>query len=181
MTATLESKQTKPKGRAAQASAALGPVGYLFGSGSTARVLDLFTSDPDTPRTLGEISKRFHVAKATAQRDLRTLMRATLIRREGTRTNARYRYAADEDLGRAMLATVRLSRQHAATTAASRADIPWLADLARQRAAGSAWMPFGTREEEAPSDEVTERVLAASALLPEGEEPRPLVGLHTRR
>jgi len=65
--------------------------------------------------------------------------------------------------------------------AAYHADIPWLAGLACERLAESGWAPFESRDDAAPSDEMTQHVLDSIAPLPEAQEPRPHIGMHTRR
>lgn len=60
------------------------------------------------------------------------------------------------------------------------ADIPWLAGLTRERLTAN-WNPFGNREEDVPSAEVTWKVLTASEPTPDTQEPRALPGLRTRR
>lgn len=181
MPATMNKEQRRPGKRGKEAFSALGPVGYLFGSASTAHVLDIFAAEPETPLTLGDILKRYRAAKGTVQGDLRTLMRAHLIRREGSGTKTRYRYALDNELGREMLVLVRLSRRQARAEAAPDVDIPWLASFAQDRPAAGLWIPFGEREEDHPSDEAVQRVLETSIPTAEARESRTLPGLRTRR
>lgn len=87
--------------------------------------------------------------------------------------------------------TKRRARRH------PKVDIPWLADIAQSRPqTGGEWNPFGNRQEEAPSEDVTQRVLDAHEQTPSArlrpqaiqaatpddapdEDKGP--GLHTRR
>lgn len=185
MSATIHASKQRPRvtrtgKRAREAIAILGPLGSLFGSASTARVLRLFTSEPEARFSLGELQRHSGSAKGTLQADLRTLLRAELVRREGHGARTWYRYALEDDMGQEMLVMVRLSERRARHE--PKADIPWLAKIAQSRPrAAMEWNPFGDRAEETPSEDAARRVLAASEPTPEAQEPRAMPGLRTRR
>ncbi len=128
-TPTLKGYIIRPGRRMKEAVDAIGPLGYLFGSASTARMLHVFTATPESHFTLGELQRRSGVAKGTAQVDVRKLVDARLMRREGQGPKTWRRYALDEDLGQEMLRVVRVSRRQMPHQQ-EQADIPWLAGLA---------------------------------------------------
>jgi hypothetical protein len=178
-TAVERSHRERGRRRSDAAVAAMGPLGHLFASASAARMLSVFAAEPKARFTLGDLKQRAHAAKGTVQADLRRLMAAQLVCREGRGNKTCYRYALDREFGREMLRVVHLSRRQA--QAEPSAAIPWLAGLAQRRPGSCSWNPFGEREEPRPSDEATQRVLEASEPLAEAEEPRTRPGLRTRR
>jgi hypothetical protein len=165
--------------RARQAESSVGPVGNLFASPAVARVLVAFLQDPGARLTLGQVRERSDKrAKGTVQAGLRTLMAAHLVYREGRGNRTVYRYASDRELGRRMLDLIAASRREVAP--AGNSDIPWLEGLMRSAPGTGIDRPYGEREEEFPSVEVTESVLAAGGPVEAAQEARTRPGLRTR-
>jgi len=166
------------RGRTQLATQALGPVGMLFGSPATARVLEVFTSAPNTRLTLGGVIQRTGGAKATVQTALRTLIAAELVRREGQGAATTYTYATDRELAKGVLTVVRLSRQ---CDSMADAPLPWLTRLIRETPSAGVQQPFGERRERMPSEDGAANVLAANPPIPEAAAQRSRPGLIARR
>jgi DNA-binding transcriptional ArsR family regulator len=164
--------------RARIASGALGPVGHLFGSPHTARVLDLLTTQPHGRFTLGDIVAYAGGAKGTVQSSLRCLERANLVRREGRGSRTAYRYAGEHEIAQRMLGVVEASRRAVGPPAKS--AIPWLERFLRDTPRDPVQNPFGGRVERLPSEEGTAQILSVAEPAEEARRPgRP--GLVTRR
>jgi hypothetical protein len=180
MATTKERRSTgRHERRADEAAAVIGPLGRLFASASTACLLSVFISEPHSPFTVGDLKSRSRASKGAVQTDIRRLLSAKLIHREGQGNQTRYRYAADAELGRAMLIVVRTSQREAQSV--SPVPIPWLAELAQPRPVDPSWNPYSDRVEASPSDEATQLVLEAADPAPAARELRTMPGLRTRR
>jgi hypothetical protein len=164
--------------RRRNAAAALGPVGYLFGSGAAAQVLPIFLQHPDRRFTLGEILELSGRTKGMVQPSLRTLMDARLIRTEGKGNRTAYRYAAEEEIGRQMLRLIEASQR--ALPASAAGDIPWLEAMMREQPRNPIASPFGQRREDLPSTLGTEQILANAEMDEGAVLPRRRPGLRTR-
>jgi len=130
----IAKKERRGKARVSGSTAAvdaLGPIGYVFRSGSTARLLSVFVEKPDTRFALSDLAALSQVPRATAQAGLRPLLRANLIIGTGRGNSTRYYYPADQELPRAARILVQVSRNQAAP--APEPAIPWLANVAAQR------------------------------------------------
>jgi hypothetical protein len=172
-------ERSRQRTRAREAEAALGPVGNLFASPAVARVLTVFLRNPDTRLTLSQIKDQAgRRAKVTVQSGLRTLIASGLVYSEGRGNRTLYRYAADHELGRRMLRLIEASQREA--TIEARNDIPWLEQLMRETPPTPPTRPFGSRTEEIPDSDATERVLAAGEPVEESERGRTRPGLRTR-
>jgi hypothetical protein len=165
--------------RSLNAVGALGPIGHVFRSGSTARLLLVFVEKPETPFALSDLAQLSQVPRATAQVGLRQLLHAKLITGTGHGNRTRYSYAVDREMARTVRLLVQLSRNQAEP--APEPAIPWLATAVTRRPVAEDWHPFGNREGPQVSDEETRHVLEVSPPLDEAAEPRAPFGLRTRR
>ena len=166
------------RNRAESASAALGPLGHLFASPATARVLELLANQPDARFSLGTIQTKTGGAKGTVQAALRALVLAQLVHREGRGARTTYRYAMDRELARQMRLVVQVSRGRATP---SSSPLPWLDRLVREMPRVPIPNPYGSRVDEPPSEAAAEGVLAAADPIEGSDQPRSRPGLVTRR
>ncbi len=174
-----EFRSAPQRSRSLDAVGALGPIGHVFRSGSTARLLAVFVEKPEERFALSDLVQWLQLPRATTQAGLRQLRRAQLITWTGRGTSTRYSYAVDRELPRAVRFVVQVSRKQAESP--PEPAIPWLAKLATQRRVADDWQPFGSREGPDVSDEETRHVLAVSPPAEEALPARATVGLRTRR
>ncbi len=162
--------------RAKAASAALGPVGHLFNSPSTAHVLSAIIREPARLFALRDLLGSIGGSKGTVQVALRVLEKAQLIRRQGRGPQTTYQYAAEGAVGRAMLKVIEASRRSAELV---ESDIPWLADYAAQPGGRITTFHTGRTEREVGEGAV-EKMLRAGEPAESREMRRARPGLVTR-
>src|SRR5438132_11764023 len=94
--------RTMERGRSTEAAMVLGPVGHLFGSATTARLLSLLAAEPFRAYTLGEFVARTRTTKTAVHAALVVLQRCQLARRQGSGPRTSYRYAPESELAQRM-------------------------------------------------------------------------------
>lgn len=161
--------------RGQSASAAIGPLGYIFKSASTARVLTFFSRTPGKPHGLGELLASIGASKGALQQALRTLEKARIIHREGAGPKTAYRYDIDSEVGKAVLAAVEASRK---LVDEPQSAIPWLSRFTVPERRPIK-LHAGRIEPEV-SEEAADRVLRASERTEDYGQKRSRPGLKTR-
>lgn len=160
-TATSGPRKRQPRRvgtRAGNASAIIGPFGYLLSSASTAKILRAFSQAPSKPLGLRELQTVTGANRGALQTALHNLQKAHVIVRDGRGPATVYRFHAEGGLGRAVLGVVEASRLAAE---GPRSSIPWLAGVA-DLPAGQPLLFHGGRTEPEVSEAEAARVVESA-------------------